>query len=190
MKFVDPIYDENTRRDIANYLKKKNKRDAFMFLLGINVGCRISDILSLRVCDLKGKERLCIIEQKTGKPRYFKIPPKFNRDIVQPFLATYEDTEQYIFKSRTGEKPITRCRAWKIIHDAGRKFGVKKCGSHTLRKTFGYIYYKKYGDVAELMKIFNHSKEEITLRYIGVQGTKIEEHLDNLHILDNFNLND
>ncbi|MFP3813497.1 tyrosine-type recombinase/integrase, partial [Bacillus sp. SIMBA_005] len=41
-------------------------------------------------------------------------------------------------------------------------------GTHTLRKTFGYHFYKQTKDVAMLQEIFNHSDQRTTLRYIGI----------------------
>lgn len=45
--------------------------------------------------------------------------------------------------------------------------------THTLRKTFGYHYYKKPHDIVTLMLIFNHSSQAITKRYIGITEDKI-----------------
>ena len=52
-------------------------------------------------------------------------------------------------------------------------------GTHTLRKTFGYHYYKKFKDIAMLQKIFNHSNPAITLNYIGIEQDKIDESYKN-----------
>ncbi|CAF1747999.1 Tyrosine recombinase XerD [Bacillus subtilis] len=41
-------------------------------------------------------------------------------------------------------------------------------GTHTLRKTFGYHFYKQTKDVAMLQEIFNHSDQRTTLRYIRI----------------------
>jgi integrase len=41
-------------------------------------------------------------------------------------------------------------------------------GTHTMRKTFGYWFYKQTKDVAELQMILNHSHPNITLTYIGI----------------------
>lgn len=178
MNYVQPIRDRELINSIADYLNQSSERNALMFLLGVNVGCRISDILKLRVKDLKGKDRLCIIEQKTGKPKYFPIPVKFNKTILQPCLERCGSPWRYIFVSRNNNnKPITRQRAWQIIKEAGRKFGIDDLGTHTLRKTFGYHYYQMTHSVVDLMKIFNHSDQEITLRYIGVMDSEIEKNI-------------
>ena len=187
MNYVQPIRDRETINSIADYLNHKSQRDAIMFLLGVNVGCRISDILKLRVKDLKNKDRLCIIEQKTGKPKYFPIPDKFNKTILQPYLAQFTSPYKFIFASRQNcNTPITRVRAWQIIKEAGRKFGIEDLGTHTLRKTFGYHYYNMTHSVVDLMKIFNHSEESITLRYIGVMESEIEKNVRKYNLTNDY----
>lgn len=46
--------------------------------------------------------------------------------------------------------------------------GLDDIGTHTLRKTFGYHFYKQTKDVAFLQELFNHSDQRTTLRYIGI----------------------
>ena len=50
-------------------------------------------------------------------------------------------------------------------------------GTHTMRKTFGYWYYKETRDIASLQMILNHSHPEITLKYIGITDEEIENSL-------------
>ncbi len=189
MNYVQPIRDRELINSIADYLNQKSERDAVLFLLGINVGCRISDILKLRVKDLRGKDRLCIIEQKTGKPKYFPIPVKFNKTILQPYLEDCGSSWKYIFASQKNcNKPITRQHAWRIIKKAGKQFGIDNIGTHTLRKTFGYHYYQMTHSVVDLMKIFNHSEQEITLRYIGIMDSQIEENVRKYDLTNDYRL--
>ena len=56
-----------------------------------------------------------------------------------------------------------------------------------MRKTFGYFYYKNYGDIVGLMKILNHSSEAITKRYIGIESEELRRKQKNFKIIDNFN---
>lgn len=60
--------------------------------------------------------------------------------------------------------------AYKIIRAIGDEFGISELGCHSLRKTFGYIFYNKTTnkDIALLMNYFNHSSQQETLRYIGM----------------------
>jgi hypothetical protein len=48
------------------------------------------------------------------------------------------------------------------------------CGSHTLRKTFGYIKHTVQGaSLPELMVCFNHSTQRQTLDYLCIQEAAI-----------------
>ena len=56
---------------------RPNERIATALILEANLGIRIEDILSLRLCDIvsdAGKYRLHITEQKTSKTRRFTVP--------------------------------------------------------------------------------------------------------------------
>ena len=44
-----------------------------LFLMGINSGLRISDILKLKVSDVRGKRYIEIKEQKTGNILVFRL---------------------------------------------------------------------------------------------------------------------
>ena len=64
MVCVEPIRDKNKIEIVKRILKEHGSRDHLLFLLGINSGLRISDILKLKVSDVKGKEYIELNEQK------------------------------------------------------------------------------------------------------------------------------
>ena len=73
MKYVQPIRDKNKIEEIKTYLKENGTRDLLLFTMGINTGLRISDLLNLKVIDVKGKSHVEIKEQKTGKIKRFPL---------------------------------------------------------------------------------------------------------------------
>jgi len=171
MNTVEPIRELNLVWDIADYLKEKSERDYVMFLCGIYMGLRISDILKLKVRDVQKKQYVIIREIKTGKEKKFPINKEL-RPILDDYIMDKSEYE-YLFCSRQGNNPITRQQAYNIISEAGKKFGLDSIGTHTLRKTFGYHMYKQTGDIATLKEILNHSDVAVTFRYIGInQETK------------------
>lgn len=166
MNTVEPIRDISKVWDIADYLKEQNERDYVMFLFGIYVGLRISDILKLQVRDVKDRNHVIIREQKTGKEKAFPI-----NDELRPILNRYirgKAEYEWLFPSRRGDGHITRQRAYQVLSDAGAKFGLEAIGTHTLRKTFGYHFYQQTKDIATLKEILNHSDISVTFRYIGI----------------------
>ncbi|MFN2344045.1 MAG: site-specific integrase, partial [Desulfonatronovibrio sp.] len=47
-------------------------------------------------------------------------------------------------------------------------------GTHSLRKTFGYIQRIKYGVGFEVLcKRFNHSSPAVTMRYLGIEDKEV-----------------
>ncbi len=164
---VEPIRDMDLVLDVADFLKSKNQRDYVLFMFGIYTGLRISDILKLRVRDVKGKDYVYIREKKTGKEKRFPINAEL-KPVIEEFIREKRDYE-YLFKSPNyPNKAITRQQAYNILTKAGNAFGINAIGTHTLRKTFGYHMYQQTHDAVTLQDIFNHSHISETLRYIGI----------------------
>lgn len=177
MNFVQPIRDKNTLKKIADDLKAKNEKYYIMFMIGIYSGLRVSDILKLQVKDIQGKDHIRMREKKTGKYKSFPVNPAIRNDI-----AAYCEGKQptdYVVPGKPESKPVSREYAHRVIHEAGKRYGLDDLGTHSMRKTFGYHYYTQTKDIATLMKIFNHSSESITLRYIGIEQQSIDEAIMN-----------
>jgi site-specific recombinase XerD len=71
--------------------------------------------------------------------------------------------------------PLSRQQAYNILKKVAKKFNIDKVGCHTMRKTFGYHYYKKTKDIETLRKIYNHHNTGITARYIGLTQSMIDD---------------
>lgn len=153
-------------RESLQYLGKDNaKRDIFLFTFGINTGLRISDILKLKVSDVLGKSYVNVVEKKNTNPRRVTLS-ELAGDIIN--YCEGKDSNDYLFPSRKGDKPISTTQAYRILSRAGEWIGRNDIGTHTMRKTFGYHYYKRTHDIVTLMGIFGHSAPSITKKYIGI----------------------
>jgi integrase len=178
MKYVEPIRNKQQIDAVKNYLKNRNLRDCLLFILGINSGLRISDLLLLKISDVKTKDRIVIREKKTGKIKDFPLSDTCKK-IINEYLTNNNCDSGWLFKSKKGNRPITRIQAYRIMNQAARAVGIKEAiGTHTLRKTFGYWAYKGGADVTRIQKLLNHSAPSVTLAYIGI--TKDE--LDNIYM--------
>ena len=178
MREVKALSDEETE-NILCYLKKKSDRDYILFLVMLHTGLRISDVIKLRVKDVFNKNSFEIREQKTSKCKEVQISNKLKRELKE--YCKDKCAEEYLIKSRNGfNNHLKRDRCYKIIKEAAEKNGIKRIGCHSTRKAFGRKYYKKYGDIEELRKYFNHSNSAITLRYIGLEQEVINKHVRNL----------
>ena len=181
IKDVQPIRSLEKLEDMKWSLKKWcGDRDYILFLLGINTGLRVSDLLNLKISDIKGKKKLAIKEGKTEKPRTIHLNNIY--DELKDYIDKLQGTE-WLFPSRKGDKPISRIQAYRQLNKASDMVDMPDgIGTHTMRKTFGYWHYKQFKDVAELQVILNHSHPDITLKYIGITEEEIENNLMNFKL--------
>lgn len=177
MNSVNPIRDQEKIEQMKKILREQSFRNYFLFVSGINIGIRVGDLLRLRVEDVRERSHIVIREQKTGKEKKFKINDNLQREIDG--YVRGRDDDEFLFLSRQGGKrPLTRVSAWRILNSAAREVGLEGIGTHTMRKTFGFHYYRMSKDIAMLQKIFNHSSPAVTLRYIGITQDAIDESLE------------
>ncbi|MFD1674076.1 site-specific integrase [Alicyclobacillus fodiniaquatilis] len=182
MEFVEPIRDKKKIEAMKLLLRGSNLRDYCLFVLGINSGLRVSDLLRLNIEDVlseRGKvlDRITIREKKTGKAKTFPISNN-SRKAIEEYLekrASYLRSEP-LFASRKGNTHIQRVQAWKALNKAAKAVGIKeRMGTHTLRKTFAYHAFKQGQDITLLQKLLNHSAPSITLRYIGITQDQLDD---------------
>ena len=93
-----------------------------------------------------------------------------------------KNENDYLFPSRQTKynqvKHISYERAYQILMEVFKRYGIRECSAHTLRKTFGYWFYKRTKDLEILRKIFNHSSQSITRIYIGIESDEIDKTID------------
>lgn len=174
MNIVQPIRDKEMIKELKEYFKEQNERNYILFLLGINTGLRISDILRLRVRDVEGWN-IFIREKKTNKIKDVKMPSDLKKALRD--YTKGKPKNEFLIKSRNGKnKPITRSMAYVILNQAAQEFGLERIGTHSLRKTYGYHHYKQFKDAVALQQMLNHTDQKETLRYIGIQQDTLNDY--------------
>jgi len=181
---VEPFIELKDVRSIKKLLAD-NLRDRLLFIMGINSGLRVQDLLALRigaVSGLKAGDRITLKELKTGKENVL-ILNKEIKDALDGYLAVAEVVDNhYLFKSRKGKNyPLTTFAVTKYVKQWAAALNLKgNFGAHTLRKTWCYHQRKTFGVSWEVIaKRLNHSSPAITRRYLGIQEEEVEEILLN-----------
>lgn len=177
---MQPIRSVEKLTQMKIVLRGYSERDWFLLVMGINVGLRIGDLLKLHVRDVRNISHIRIIEGKIKKRKKFPINAEL-REIINTYTKGMRDSDP-LFKSYRTMQNIGRVQAYKILNKAAAEVGLIEIGTHTLRKTFGYHFYKRYKDVALLQEIFNHSAPSITMRYIGINQDIIDEAVGGFHL--------
>lgn len=186
---VDPIRDESDIKTLIKYLDG-NARDSLLFIMGINTGIRSTDILKLRVGDLrylKVGQVHQIVEGKTGKKNVIVIN-KSIRKVLDRFIEDQKpDDRDFLFQSSKRDldgqpQPIKVGYVNKLIKGWTKAINLKtgNYGARTLRKTWGYQQRVKFGVGFEVIaKRYNHSSPAITMRYLGIQDKEVHDVLMN-----------
>ena len=86
MKLVQPIRNKDIVNKFGEELKQMNDKYFIMFRIGVTSGLRISDILKLKVSDVK-VNYIQIKETKTKKTQVFKLNSK-TKQLCMEFSLT------------------------------------------------------------------------------------------------------
>jgi integrase len=178
-KTVEPIRFLKDIRAISDTLKK-SPRDHLLFVMGINNGLRVGDLLRLKVEDvkyLKPEDSIIIMEQKTKKKNVLKINKAVYK-VLQTYLEVLEpDDDEFLFASRKGGAALTVPSVNRLIKSWANRINLKgRYGAHSLRKTWGYIQRMRYGTPIEIIcKRYLHSSPTVTMRYLGIQDKEVDD---------------
>lgn len=179
------------------FIEQKRYRDNMLFIVGINFGLRVSDLLALRFShlindDFTFKDTFPILEKKTSNTRKVKRNRYITiNDAVMDAVTLYlENTpnvslSDFMFRSesnrgKNSNQPLHRSAVEKILKQAAGAVGITAhVATHTLRKTFGYHQMRiSNNDPRKLLllqRIFGHSSSTITLNYIGITEEEIRD---------------
>ena len=169
---AEPIKSKKDIKAVEKYLKEHNERDYVIWVLGLNSGLRVSDIVGLNVSDVVDKTHITIIEKKTQKRKSFYINDKLKK--VLKSYTKGRSLDEPLFLGKRGYR-INRRQVHRFIVNACNELGIKiKASTHTMRKSFGYHHYQQFKDPIILQKTFNHASISVTMRYIGVEQDEID----------------
>ena len=177
---VEPLRNKKDIEKIEKYLMNTNERDYVVWVLGLNSGLRISDIIALDVKDVINKTHISIIEKKTQKTKVFYINNKL-KCVLENYVKDKEPDEP-LFLGKQNRR-LNRHQVYRFIKNACavNKINIH-AGTHTMRKSFGYHHYQQFKDIVILQKIFNHSSARVTLIYIGIEQENIDESYRNFEL--------
>jgi integrase len=176
---ADPIRNLDDIEAIKQLLYSK-PRDYLLFVMGINNGLRVGDMLKLKAGlfrNVREGDKIPLREEKTGKHQEVVINKPIKEALERYFAHCKPDDEQFLFKSQRGEGPICISAVNLRIKNWCRAINLDgNYGSHTLRKTFGYILRQKYGVSWEILSMrLNHDSPSVTRRYLGIEDDEVND---------------
>jgi len=185
MKPKNPVEPTRKLKDIENIKKilknGRSLRNYCLFVCVINWALRASDLLAIKLGDvreLQVGQTKAITERKTGKANYITMNSA-TREAIELYLSQrtehLEDSAP-LFLSQKGEALTVRSLN-RLVQQWTDTINLKgHYGSHSLRKTWGYIQRKEFGTPIELIQErYKHTAPSITRLYIGIEREEVEE---------------
>lgn len=190
-QLVLPIKDSNILNEVQDTLLrnfKYGRRNYTIFQTGKATLLRVSDVLALKYSDVfdnydELKKTAYIHDKKTGKPNTLYLRP-ITRDLLiyQKWLLENKVNSEWLFPSmQRPDRHITEKQFYKIMAKTGDLLNINYLGTHTMRKTGAYrVYIQSNYNIGLVMRLLNHSSQQMTLAYLGLDQESREAMLDQI----------
>lgn len=171
---VDAVKTEMAIEEVRSRLVRNARGSelyADVWKFGINTALRISDMLSITLQEAQTGQ-LKLVEGKTGKRRVVKL----NEAAMAIVKARSLPGMTYLFEvncNRAKGKPVSRAAVAKAFKDVGEQMGIA-LGTHSMRKTRGWMMHKASMSIELICKVLNHSSPAVTMAYIGITQSEVD----------------
>ena len=178
---VIPTFSNNQIRAMLEVTKHQMDfpgiRNYVLITLLYDTGCRISELLELKVDDIQLDEKILTVKGKGGNRR---VVPFGDRSLIGLVKYLSKRTTLFgkggvLFLTRFGE-PLTRRMTNKIIERIGEKAKVEnvRLSAHTFRHTFAKNWLMNGGDIFSLQKILGHKTLDMVRNYVNITFKDIQ----------------
>lgn len=184
MSEVRALKDLHTVETVRRHFESMyNYKVESVWSLGLQLALRISDLLDIKYTDIDQNNEIRIIESKTGKKSNTVLNAKAQGIVAE--LRKQNPDDIYLFQA-TGNrvkriKPFSRQYITKAFKEVSNDLKLE-LGTHSMRKTRGYMMYKKTNDLAAVAKMLNHTGTASTLSYIGITREDVHQGFMDLEI--------
>jgi len=183
-----------TRIEVKQVLKAGNStRDNALLTLGFSTGYRISELLSIRICDVATAtgeifHSVYVAKTKNGEGRSVPLNTdsrKSLKRLVTELLEAGHDVTAPLFGGRKNQfkVAIKRQQAWKIIKklfEIAKVIGGK-LATHSLRKTFASRMKEALkGDLQQIQAALGHKSITSTIAYLGFDQGEVNQAIEGL----------
>lgn len=178
-------------------------RNRSLFILGVSVGGRISELLALKVNDVwqNGKPvKDLLFDRSIVKGGEVSRAVPVNTDgrqaienLIDWHTKLYGDISptRPLFPSRKGQgwKMMSRIAAHYALKNAFEVAGLNgKLGTHSLRKSYAQRLYEQTSDIYAVQEMLGHKSVVTTQRYLGVNYASVRDASEAMSIYAELNV--
>lgn len=197
---VIKVLDKHIEETSDGTPKKIACRNKMLFIIGINLALRASDLRTLtwdfffeKMPDgtLRFRDSYNLRPRKTRRTgKYVKLHiNEAVKRVIEWYISMYpiQNLSDFVFESRQGDDAISVKTMWRVIKGAAKEAGIQRpIGSHSMRKTACYWIYHNAPDknhaLVVLMNALNHSSTAVTARYIGITDNEVADVFNGINL--------
>ena len=192
MKGVRPLDNREIEKVANAFTGVFEVRNKGLFMLGVSVGGRISELLALKVGDVyqngksvtslhfdkaivKGGEVSRAVPVNVDGRAAIAMLVRWHREV---YHSTGGDEPLFPSRKQLGSQlqPMTRKGAHAVLKIAFEAAGLNgKLATHTLRKSFAQRVYQQTADIYMVQELLGHQNVQTTQRYLGVDYVKARD---------------
>jgi integrase/recombinase XerD len=165
----------------------KGLRDRALIEVLYATGLRVSELVGLRLSDLRTNEGFLKCVGKGSKER---IVPMGDTAVewVQKYIAEArpvllgKKTSPWVFVNARGGVRLSRLGFWKILKACGRRAGVRgRLSPHVLRHSFATHLLERGADLRSIQAMLGHADLSTTQIYTHVLEARLRQVYDRFH---------
>ena len=165
--------------------KPKGRRDRAMLELLYSCGLRVTELITLRICDLFFGEGYIRVVGKGNKQRLVPINATA-RERIMIYLddrrERYHGNEDTLFLNNRGGK-LTRIMIFTIIREAVKRTGIQKQVSpHTFRHSFATHLLAGGANIRQIQEMLGHESISTTEIYTHLDAERLRSTVEKLSI--------
>ncbi len=154
---------------------KYQRRLHVLILFLLDTGCRITEALTLRVCDVDMDNMLVTLDGKGRKQRVVPFSFELRKALFRFIKDSGRKLDTLLFANRT-ETRLGRRNVFRDVKLLCKRMGFDPPARtlHAFRHTFAVHYLRKGGSVFHLQKVLGHSTLEMTRRYANLMTEDLQ----------------
>ncbi len=157
------------------------RRDRAILEVMYATGCRVSEVVGLKISDMQLNERYCRCTGKGNKQRLVSLSPRSVEAIQAYFqherpalIATAGKDEDYLFVTRSGRR-MNRETVWALVQRYASRVGCgPEISPHTLRHSFATHMLAGGADIRALQEMLGHASIRTTQVYTHVEHSRLK----------------
>ena len=177
-KVISTLSDEEITQILSTFnpTSHSEMRNKVLFMLLLDTGLRIGELISLKIDDIHIDEGLMKVMGKGKKERMVPIGNKAQK-ALQSYLFRHRPKPAHsgienAFLSIFGT-PITENSVELMFSRLAKKSGIKRLHAHLCRHTFATMFLLNGGDVFTLQQILGHTTLEMVRNYVTLASNHI-----------------